>query len=70
MGVGNYDDFKSRLLYGEHSVVPRFRAAPVRKPLPAAKHQGSVYENQTAGKRFFGFVVAGAQRDASGLALP
>jgi phytanoyl-CoA hydroxylase len=56
MGVNNYSDFKSRLLFGEESVVPRFREAPVRMPLPAAKNQGSIYENQTAGKRFFGFV--------------
>ncbi len=56
MGVGNHDDFKSRLLYGEESVVPRFREAPVRMPLPPAKNQGSIYENQTAGKRFFAFV--------------
>ncbi len=56
MGAGNYDDFKSRLLYGEESVVPRFRDTPVRMPLPPAKNQGSIYENQTAGKRYFGFV--------------
>jgi len=24
--------------------------------LPPAKNQGSIYENQTAGKRYFGFV--------------
>jgi hypothetical protein len=29
--------------------------APVRLPLPTAKNGGSIYENQTAGKRFFGF---------------
>jgi phytanoyl-CoA hydroxylase len=56
MGVNNYGDFKSRLLFGEESVVPRFKEAPVRMPLPPAKNQGSIYENQTAGKRFFGFV--------------
>ena len=61
MGPGNYDDFRSRLLYGEESVVPRFREAPVRMPLPPAKNQGSIYENQTAGKRFFGFVEAAAE---------
>lgn len=61
MGAGNYDDFKKRLLYGEESVVPRFRQAPVRMPLPPAKNQGSIYENQTAGKSFFGFV----ERDAT-----
>jgi hypothetical protein len=30
--------------------------APMRMPLPLAKSQGSVYENQIAGKRYFGFV--------------
>jgi phytanoyl-CoA hydroxylase len=56
MGTGNYDDFKNRLLFGQPTIVPRFREAPVRMPLPPAKNQGSIYENQTAGKRFFGFV--------------
>ncbi len=56
MGVSDYGDFKSRLLYGDESVAPRLREAPVRMPLPPAKNQGSIYENQTAsGKRFFAF---------------
>jgi phytanoyl-CoA hydroxylase len=59
MGAGNFKDFESRLLYGENTVVPRFREAPVRMPLPPAKNQGSIYENQTAGKRFFGFSETG-----------
>jgi hypothetical protein len=54
-GYGNYDEYKSRLLYGAESITPRFRDVPVRLPLPPAKNQGSIYENQTAGKRFFGF---------------
>jgi hypothetical protein len=60
MGLGsayvNYDGYKERLLYGTETITPRFREAPVRLPLPPAKNQGSIYENQTAGKRFFGFV--------------
>jgi phytanoyl-CoA hydroxylase len=56
MGTGNYDDFKSRLLYGEHTLAPRFKSTPVRMPLPPAKNQGSIYENQTAAKRYFGLV--------------
>jgi phytanoyl-CoA hydroxylase len=56
MGAGNFDDFKNRLLFGEHTIEPRFQPAPVRMPLPPAKNQGSIYENQNAGKRFFGFV--------------
>ena len=61
MGAGNFADFQSRLLFGEHTIVPRFREAPVRMPLPPAKNQGSIYENQTAGKRFFGFTEPSAK---------
>jgi hypothetical protein len=53
LGVSNYEDFKSRLLYGEETVEPRFREAPVRMPLPPAKNQGSIYENQKALKNKF-----------------
>jgi ectoine hydroxylase-related dioxygenase (phytanoyl-CoA dioxygenase family) len=54
MGVANFDDFNDRMVLGEPSVVPRIVPAPVRMPLPAAEHQGSIYENQRAtGKRFF-----------------
>ena len=52
---GNYEGYRERLLYGSETIAPRFRDAPVRLPLPPAKNQGSIYENQTAGKRFFGF---------------
>jgi hypothetical protein len=31
-------------------------------PLPPAKNQGSIYENQTAGKRYFGFVEQGGKK--------
>ena len=55
---GNYDGYKERLLYGRETIAPRFRETPVRLPLPPAKNQGSIYENQTAGKRFFGFAKA------------
>ncbi len=65
MGVGNYDDFKSRLLCGEETIVPRYRHAPARMPLPPAKNQGSIYENQTAGKRYFGFVETGGKKSAT-----
>jgi len=54
MGVANFDDFNDRMVLGEPSVEPRIVAAPVRMPLPAAEHQGSIYENQRAtGTRFF-----------------
>jgi ectoine hydroxylase-related dioxygenase (phytanoyl-CoA dioxygenase family) len=54
MGVANFDDFNDRMVLGEPSVEPRIVSAPVRMPLPAAEHQGSIYENQRAtGRRFF-----------------
>jgi phytanoyl-CoA hydroxylase len=58
LGLGSYggfDEYKKRLLFGEDTLTPRFRDGHVRLPLPPAKNQGSIYENQTAGKRFFGF---------------
>ena len=54
MGVSNFDDFNDRMVLGKPSVEPRIVAAPVRMPLPAADHQGSIYENQRgSGHRFF-----------------
>ena len=54
MGIADFDEFNSRMVLGEPNVEPRVRAAPVRMPLPAADHQGSIYENQrAAGRRFF-----------------
>jgi hypothetical protein len=34
-------------------------------PLPPAINQGSIYENQTAGKRYFGFVEQGGKKNAT-----
>lgn len=66
MGIADYDEFKSRLLCGEETIVPRFRHAPARMPLPPAKNQGSIYENQTAGsKRYFEFVETGGKKEAT-----
>ncbi|MBS0550049.1 MAG: phytanoyl-CoA dioxygenase family protein [Proteobacteria bacterium] len=54
MGPGNFDDFNDKMVLGTSSVEPRISPAPVRMPLPAADHQGSIYENQRgAGRRFF-----------------
>jgi hypothetical protein len=54
MGVPSLADFDARLITGEPSVEPRLVPAPVRMPLPAALHQGSIYENQTdAARRYF-----------------
>jgi phytanoyl-CoA hydroxylase len=52
---GGYDEYKKRLLYGQETIQPRFVEAPVRLPLPPAKNQGSIYENQSVVKRFAGF---------------
>ena len=54
MGVASFDDFNDRMVLGEPGVEPRIVPAPVRMPLPAADHQGSIYENQrSTGRRFF-----------------
>jgi phytanoyl-CoA hydroxylase len=54
MGVADFDDFNDRMVLGKPGVEPRIVPAPVRMPLPAADHQGSIYENQrAAGRRFF-----------------
>ena len=51
-----FDSYRGLLLCGENDpAVPRVEPVPVRLPLPAAKHQGSIYENQRALKNsFFG----------------
>ncbi len=54
LGVGDWDDFNSRLLVGSPTVVPRVVDCPIRMPLPPAANQGSIYENQTAlARRYF-----------------
>ncbi len=54
MGVADFDDFNDRMVLGVPGVEPRIVAAPVRMPLPAADHQGSIYENQrSAARRYF-----------------
>ena len=50
MGVPNFEDFNSRIVLGSSTVEPRIRPAPVRMPLPPAKSQGSIYENQRGAK--------------------
>jgi ectoine hydroxylase-related dioxygenase (phytanoyl-CoA dioxygenase family) len=47
MGVKDFAEFESRRLTGTSpSIVPRVTPVPVRMPLPPAKRQGSIYENQ------------------------
>jgi phytanoyl-CoA hydroxylase len=54
MGIADFDDFSDRMVLGVAGVEPRIVAAPVRMPLPAADHQGSIYENQrSAARRYF-----------------
>ena len=51
---GSYEEYESRMARGVSTRLPRVEQVPVRLPLPAAKHQGSIYENQKATKqRFF-----------------
>jgi phytanoyl-CoA hydroxylase len=50
-GIEKFDDL---LLAGEPTLHPRLTQVPVRLPLPPAKNQGSIYENQrTTGRRYF-----------------
>ena len=54
MGVADLTEFDGRLITGEPTIEPRVAAVPVRMPLPPARHQGSIYENQLdAGRRYF-----------------
>ena len=54
LGVGDFNDFTSRMVAGEPTIEPRLCPAPVRLPLPPADYQGSIYENQRAtARRFF-----------------
>jgi ectoine hydroxylase-related dioxygenase (phytanoyl-CoA dioxygenase family) len=48
-------DFDSRLVAGTPTIEPRLAAVPVRLPLPPARHQGSIYENQVDARRYFAF---------------
>jgi phytanoyl-CoA hydroxylase len=53
-GIGDWDEFNRRLLVGSPLNEPRIVACPVRMPFPPAKHQGSIYESQTAlANRYF-----------------
>jgi hypothetical protein len=54
LSVSDFADFNARLVTGEPSVEPRVVSAPVRMPLPPARSQGSIYENQSdASRRYF-----------------
>jgi ectoine hydroxylase-related dioxygenase (phytanoyl-CoA dioxygenase family) len=53
MGVKDFDEFNSRLLTGEVVLEPRMTDVPVRMPLPPARRQGSIYENQSSAKKSY-----------------
>ncbi|MGE0801929.1 MAG: phytanoyl-CoA dioxygenase family protein [Lautropia sp.] len=50
----DWEEWQSLLVAGEGTNEPRLTAVPVRLPMPAAPHQGSIYENQRdLGTRYF-----------------
>ena len=51
LGIKDFDEFNGRIVAGEPTIEPRLADAPVRMPLPPARGQGSIYENQTSVKR-------------------
>ena len=52
--ISDIDEFNSRIVHGEPTLSPRMEDVPVRMPLPIAKYQGSIYENQrTLRSRYF-----------------
>lgn len=52
--LAKIDDFNARMVHGQPTLQPRMEEVPVRMPLPAAPHQGSIYENQrTLSARYF-----------------
>ena len=54
LGTPDFQHYRSLLLCGADTLEPRLEKVPVRLPLPPAKNQGSIYENQkSAGRRFF-----------------
>ncbi len=61
MGVSDLAAFDARLITGAPTVEPRVVSTPVRMPLPPARHQGSIYENQSdAAHRYFPLTDAAA----------
>jgi len=60
---GGIEKFRDLMVCGEHS-EPRLAPAPVRLPLPPAKLQGSLYENQKGMKsRYFGMPAAARETE-------
>ena len=44
--IDDFEEFNSRIVRGNPTLEPRMEAVPVRMPLPRARYQGSIYENQ------------------------
>jgi phytanoyl-CoA hydroxylase len=60
---GGIEKFKDLMVCGEHR-EPRLERLPVRLPLPPAKLQGSLYENQKGMKsRYFAIPVAAREAE-------
>jgi phytanoyl-CoA hydroxylase len=60
---GGIEKFKDLMVCGQHR-EPRLERLPVRLPLPPAKLQGSLYENQKGMKsRYFELPVAARQAE-------
>ena len=51
-GANDLAQFDATMVQGESTIEPRVTNVPVRMPLPPAKHQGSIYENQRVVERF------------------
>jgi phytanoyl-CoA hydroxylase len=50
----SYAAYADMVVAGSPSIEPRLANVPVRLPLPAARNEGSIYENQrTLGRRYF-----------------
>jgi ectoine hydroxylase-related dioxygenase (phytanoyl-CoA dioxygenase family) len=58
------EKFDALLLAGSPSLMPRLEPVPVRLPLPPAKYQGSIYENQRATDRRY-FATAAERRPSA-----
>jgi phytanoyl-CoA hydroxylase len=43
---GAFDVYEEQMLRGHSTLEPRLAPVPVRLPLPPARHQGSIFENQ------------------------
>lgn len=53
LNAPSLEDFDQRLVAGSGTIEPRVAPVPIRLPLPPARNQGSIYENQTAARRYF-----------------